>query len=383
MNSLKRISLRMRITLLSGAILLLCSAILTFGAAYNARIQFNEVTLNEGSVTAVPGVVMPEEQTEYYLNDADFYASSDVPMLTAARKQFDIANILILAVVSALGMYLVYVVAGRSLRPIRELSRAVSEITEDNLRRRIPDGNRRDEAGQLGRSFNTMLDRLEASFLRQKRFALNAAHELKTPLATINAGIQVLRLDENPSVSDYKQTLASAERNIKRLMAVVDDLLSLYEHEEIQTEPADLENLFQSILSELRTVLEEKEIQTELYCGLKTVRCQKVLLYRACFNLVENAAKYNRERGAITIQTGAEDGCGRIVVSDTGGGIPEDELRQIFEPFYRVNKSRSRKAGGAGLGLSIVKAIVEKHGWQISVDSTVGRGSAFTISFPL
>ncbi|ATW28669.1 hypothetical protein DCMF_16460 [Candidatus Formimonas warabiya] len=379
---MNRISLRMRITLLSGAILLLCSLILTLGATYNARLQFNEVTLTDGTFTVVPDKIIPSGQAELYSNGTvTNFPETNVPILTEARKQFDTTNILILAFVSVLGMCLVYVVAGRSLRPIHDLSQTISQISEDNLRQRIPDDNRNDEVGALGRSFNIMLDRLEKSFLRQKQFSANVAHELKTPLATINAGIQVLHLDKNPSVSDYEETLATTERNVNRLMAVVDDLMSLYEQEEFETASIDLKNLFESILSELSPVLEERHIETEFRCGLKTVCGNQVLLYRACFNLVENAVKYNQEGGKILIETKAEEKAGQIMIADTGNGIPADELEQIFEPFYRVNKSRSRKAGGAGLGLSIVKTVIEKHGGKISVDSTLGQGSVFTISF--
>ncbi|MEL7565816.1 MAG: ATP-binding protein [Dehalobacterium sp.] len=379
MKFMNRISLRMRITLLSGTILLLCSGILTLGAYYNAHTQFNNITL-DGSLTVVPDTVLPRMEV-YPSVSGTVEPIITKPALTAARQQFDTTNIIILAVVSVLGMVLVHIISGRSLRPIHELSRTISAISEDNLRERIPDNHRKDEVGALGCSFNIMLDRLEKSFLRQKRFSANVAHELKTPLATINAGIQVLHLDKNPSVSEYEETLATTERNVKRLIAVVDDLMSLYdENEKIETVPVNLQDMFESILTELCPMFEDKHIKTELQCGLKMVCGNQVLLYRACFNLVENAAKYNKEYGKILIETKADNKVGQITITDTGNGIPAEELEQIFEPFYRVNKSRSRKEGGAGLGLSIVKTIVEKHGWEVSVDSILGRGSAFTIS---
>ena len=372
MKLLNRISLRLRITLLTGAILLICSVALAIGASYNAQMQFNTITL-------------PANQGQYRLESAVpeghvTFPTTTAPMLTEARKQFDATNVIILAVVSVLGMVMVYFVAGRSLRPIHELSDKISAIGEENLQERIPDTDRNDEVGMLGRSFNTMLDRIEKSFLRQKRFSANVAHELKTPLATMNAGIQVLHLEKNPTVSDYEETLATTERNVNRLIEVVNGLLSLYEQDELRPVTVDLEELFESILRELRPKLQAKHIETGIFCGLETVSGNPVLLYRACFNLVENAVKYNRDGGEISIETWSEGQLGKIVVSDTGSGIPSDELQQIFEPFYRVNKSRSRKTGGAGIGLSIVKAIVEKHGWKISVDSELGRGSSFTIT---
>lgn len=384
MKIVNRISLRMRITLLSGAILLICSAILALGAAYNAHSQFKAITL--ANYPVVYGVAVEakvsNKQIGFSTNSlGKTSTASTAPRLTEAKKQFDTTNIMILAIVSILGMVMVYMIAGRSLHPIHELSRTVSTISEDNLRQRIQDDHRKDEVGALGYSFNIMLDRLEKSFLKQKRFSANVAHELKTPLATINAGIQVLHLDKTPSVSEYEETLATTERNVRRLMAVVDDLMSLYdENEKFENVTVNLQNMFESILSELRPILEDKHLKTELQCGLKTIYGNQVLLYRACFNLVENAAKYNKDCGKILIETKVDNKVEQIIISDTGNGIPVEELEQIFEPFYRVNKSRSRKEGGAGLGLSIVKTIVEKHGWEISVDSKLGEYSRFTIS---
>jgi len=384
MKILNMISLRMRITLLSGAILLICSVILALGAAYNAHSQFKAITLANYPVSygvAVEAKVS-NDQIGLITNGSDKASTaSTAPRLTEAKKQFDTTNIIILAIVSVLGMVMVYIIAGRSLHPIHELSRTISTISEDNLRQRIPDDHRKDEVGALGYSFNIMLDRLEKSFLKQKRFSANVAHELKTPLATINAGIQVLHLDKTPSISEYEETLATTERNVRRLMAVVDDLMSLYDdNEKFETVAVNLQSMFESILSEIRPILEDKHIKTELQCGFKMVYGNQVLLYRACFNLVENAAKYNKDCGKILIETKVVNNVGQIIITDTGNGIPAEELEQIFEPFYRVNKSRSRKEGGAGLGLSIVKTIVEKHGLEISVDSKLGQYSIFTIS---
>lgn len=192
----------------------------------------------------------------------------------------------------------------------------------------------------------------------------------------------MLRLEEAPTVADYEETLTTVERNVKRLMAVVDDLLTLYdEQDEGSIDAVNLKEMFDTICGELRFRFEEKQLEVDLHCELQTVQANPVLLYRACFNLVENAAKYNKDGGRIWIKTFAEDRGGKIVIYDTGRGIPASELQSIFDPFHRVNKSRSRKEGGAGLGLSIVKSIVEKHGWRVSVESVPEQGSTFTIMF--
>lgn len=381
MKVFSRISLRMRITLLAGAILLLCSIILTLGASYNAHTQLNNVTLASpyGVVEKAP----ISGEIELHPSDvAIAVPSAKVAVLTAAKKQFDIVNVVILAGVSVFGMVLVYVVAGKSLRPIHELSKTVSTIGEDNLQKRIPNLYTKDEVGMLGDSFNAMLNRLEESFVKQKRFSANAAHELKTPLSTINASIQVLHLDKNPAASDYEETFETIERNVKRLIMVVDDLMKLYdENDQLEIVPIDLKSMFEAIICELSPVIENRNIETELICGLKTVKGNQVLVYRAFFNLIENAAKYNKDGGKIVIEAKREGEVGKITITDAGNGIPAYELQQIFEPFYRVSKSRSRKTGGAGLGLSIVKTIIEKHGWKVSVNSELGEGSTFTIIF--
>lgn len=381
MRIVNRISLRMRITLLSGIILLISSVILSVGAAYNAHSQFEVITLGNYSLTEAGK--LSDKQTEWNTNGILNYPSATTaPALTQAKKQFDTVNIMILAVVSILGMGMVYIVAGRSLRPIRNLSKTIAVISEDNLQERIPEENRNDEVGMLGHSFNIMLDRLEGSFLRQKRFSANVAHELKTPIATINAGIQVLNLEKEPTIAEYREALETTARNVNRLRAIVDNLMNLFEEQiELSITSVDLQEIFTSIIHELRPILDQKKIATDFRCGLKNVYGNQVLLYRALFNLVENAVKYNKEGGKISIETKEENGVGQIIIADTGHGIPADELQQIFEPFYRVNKSRSRKTGGAGLGLSIVKAVIEKHGWEITVISELEQGSTFTITF--
>jgi len=380
MKIANRASLRMRITLLAGVILIFCSVTLTIAASYNAHSQFYELTaVGSIEVKNISPNVLVEGKP---IIVGKIPTVTTAVAVTAAKQQFDTTSMIVFAIVSMLGMGMVYGAVGRSLRPIHDLSETISAITEDNLQQRIPDEKRNDEVGVLGHSFNIMLDRLEKSFLRQKRFSANVAHELKTPLATINAGIQVLHLEESPSIFDYEETLATTERNVNRLMPVVDDLMTLCdEQEESYSSFIDLQEMFESICNELHPIIDEKNIEIVSSCLLLKVRGNKVLLYRACFNLVENAAKYNKDGGKILIETKTEDGVGQIIVTDTGNGIPEDEMQQIFEPFYRVNKSRSRKAGGAGLGLSIVKTIIEKHGWEISVDSVLEKGSTFTITF--
>ena len=197
----------------------------------------------------------------------------------------------------------------------------------------------------------------------------------------MQASVQVMRLEQSPTQEECRQMLDAVERNTNRLRAIIDDLMRLCnEQEQFEKEDISLSELFSAIFLELMPLLEEKHIQSEINCENYPVAMGNYgLLYRAFFNLIENAVKYNQDGGSITVFSSTESNIGEICIKDTGSGIPQDELPLIFESFYRVNKSRSRKAGGAGLGLAVTKTIIERHGWSISVESIVGIGTEFVI----
>ena len=301
--------------------------------------------------------------------------------MTMARRNFDLAGLAALIVISIVGTGAVYFATRRALQPIQELSRQMTAITENNLDVRVDVGQRTDEVGTLCRSFNIMLERLSDSFAAQKQFSANVAHELKTPLATMQASVQVLRLDEAPTGDDCLRMLDVVERNTARLRAVIDDLMRLCdEQNQFEKTEVSLSKLFSDIFAELAPKMEEKHICAEINCEpFPTVTGNEGLLYRAFFNLTENAVKYGREGGMIQVSSSCEGNTAIIRIRDTGIGIPQEKLPHIFEPFYRVSKSRTRKTGGAGLGLAVVKTIIERHGWSVSVSSTVGVGTEFVI----
>lgn len=388
MKLFNRLSLRMRITLLTGGIILMTSMGLTAVSMHNASRQFMSLTLFEDSITAI---AMTDIEPAAAIAPA---ALVDVPAplegenniipaievlpapIIKAKKQFDGTSILFLILISAAGMAAAYIVSGRALRPVRELDRTIVRITGQNMGERIAEHDTLDEIGSLARSFNAMLDRLEQSFLRQKRFSANVAHELKTPLATMNAGIQVLHLDEQPTIEDCLETLDTAERNVKRLIGVVDDLFLLTDERAAEyDDEIHVREMFLDIFEELLPLYAEKRLKmvSELKTGV--IAGNSTLTRRAFFNLIENAMKYSREGGQITVSAGE----GQISVKDEGVGIPEADLDKVFEPFYRVDQSRSRKVGGAGLGLSIVKAICEKHGWMVRAESVPEGGTVMTV----
>lgn len=374
---MKTKSLCFRLTLMTGVILLLCSAALTLSASYNAGKQLVAVAtvIPSEEISIIPGQAIED----------DFFTAAspwdEVPAVTAAKRNFNFAGLVSLIAISILGTGAVYFATKRALKPIQDLSEQITAITENNLDERVSGDQRTDEVGTLCRSFNVMLERLSSSFSAQKRFSANVAHELKTPLATMQASVQVMRLEQSPTPDEYRKMLDTVERNTNRLRAIIDDLMRLCnEQEQVEKSEVSLPALFAGILSELAPSLKDKHIQYEVNCHeCPTVWGDQGLLYRAFFNLVENAVKYNRDGGSIFISSSCKDNVFEICIQDTGNGIPQEELPLIFEPFYRVDRSRSRKTGGAGLGLSVVKTIMERHGWNISVKSTVGIGTEFIV----
>lgn len=257
-------------------------------------------------------------------------------------------------------------------------------ISGNDLSHRVEIRDRQDEIGRLARSFNLMMDKVSASFERQKRFSASAAHELKTPLATIAVNLDVLALEEAPPAARLEKVLKVIRTNNERMIRLVDDLFRLTsENGSIVNEEVSLEELLAESAEELSRPIQEKHLTVSIGSmpGLKLTG-SRVMLSRAVGNLFENAVKYNRDYGTISISARKEAGKIIMRMADTGIGIPKEEISRIFEPFYRVDKSRSRAMGGSGLGLPLVKDILEKHGGNITVKSTPGESTVFILEFP-
>lgn len=401
---LKKLSLRARLTLLSALVMAGAAILLTAVSFYSAdhifvqtvpeQLKMASIITTAPSEAAQPpsqtvnfsqavasgnsAALAPDDQTP----EADFSAIQIT--LAKAGRQFNVWGIVGLALVTLLGAGVTWLMAGRALRPVSELSGAIEDIGENDFSRRVDAGGRQDEIGHLAHSFNGMMDKVSASFERQKRFAASAAHELKTPLATMQVGLEVLELDAQPSPERMEKTLAMAKANTGRMIRLVDDLLRLSaEGTGEMDEQVQLSIIFEGIQSELAPQIRAKQLKV---CVPPmpdiTLQGSRSMLYRALFNLMENAVKYNRENGSVVVTAEREGEDVLLCIADTGIGIPADELPHIFEPFYRVDRSRSRAVGGSGLGLSLVQDIVEKHGGTVRAESTPGEGTVFTLRFP-
>lgn len=390
----KKFSLRTRLTLLSTLVTTSMAILLTWIFMFNAdRIFVQELPIifsatgsneiysfetNAPMPATSVDIVDLEENNIKYMNAVNMELT-----LTQANRQFNIWGFTGLFIITLLGAAAAWFMAGRALKPVRELSKTIEEVNSNNLSLHVNTGGREDEVGQLGNSFNAMMDKVSSSFERQKRFSANAAHELKTPLATIQVGLEVLELDEHPTPNQMEWALAITKTNTERMIQLVEDLFTLSSDKECEMNDCiDIKAIFSQISEELADLIHNKNLKLTIDIN-ETIQIDgnASMLYRAFFNLVENAVKYNKENGSILLTASKENDAVKVCITDSGIGISKNDLEHIFEPFYRADQSRSRKMGGSGLGLSLVYDIMVRHNAQISVESQLDKGTTFVLLF--
>lgn len=379
---MKKLSLRMRLTLLSALVMASVAVILTSMFLFGAdRIFVRDL---EQKMTFQPQDIIITSVKKEGVPNENMDLQEVTVSLKKAGTQFNLWGMAALFLVLILGTGATWLMAGHVLKPLKELSSAIEEIGGNDLSNRVEIQGRQDEIGRLARSFNHMMDKVSASFERQKRFSASAAHELKTPLATILVNLEVLELDGKTSPDRMEKVLTIVKANTERMIRLVEDLMRLTSDKDHEMEEeVELSEVFTITLDELSLLIRKKDLTVSIENTPDiSLTGSRVMLYRVMSNLLENAAKYNREHGSISIVTGRDDNGVTVKIEDTGIGIPEEALPHIFEPFYRVDQSRSRAVGGAGLGLPLVKDIVEKHGGEVTVKSAAGEGTTFILRFP-
>ena len=293
-----------------------------------------------------------------------------------------IAIPLTLAVAAGAGMFL----ANRALKPVDKIAQTARQIGESDLSRRI-DVNTKDELGRLAATLNEMIGRLEKAFRRQKQFTSDASHELRTPLAVIEAE-STLALQKERTSSDYRQSLGSISQEAKRMSSLIEQLLTLARvdagKEQWQFTGVNLGRLITDLITDIEVLCQEKGLgfQSGQTQDL-VVKGDEARLRELFMNLLDNAVRYTPAPGTVFVSLGREGQMAVVTVTDTGIGIPAEDIPFIFERFYRVDKSRSRTEGGTGLGLAICKHVAEAHGGKIEVQSQVGTGSTFRVWLPL
>ena len=277
--------------------------------------------------------------------------------------------------------------AGRALSPIDRLTGLARRISAENLSQRLdlklPD----DEVGRLARTFDEMIARLDDAFRRQRQFTADASHELRTPLTTIKGQAEVA-LSKPRDAAAYREILQSVNEEVDRLIRLVGSLLTLARADAgqipIADEDVNLGDLIAAVVEQVRPMGERRSLNIEVHPGPPVVlQGDEDLLLQLLLNLLDNAIKYTRPGGAVTVGWSVGAGQVELWVRDTGIGIAEEHVERIFDRFYRVDRARSRTGGGAGLGLSICRWIVEAHGGYITVRSEPGQGAVFTVRLPL
>ena len=292
-------------------------------------------------------------------------------------------SLIITVLLALLGGVATYFISGHALRPIREFSDKIEEVQAQNLSDSRIEENNVKELNQLGISYNKMLERLSEAFEIQRQFTANAAHELRTPLALMQVQLDLYNSASHPgNDADTLQTIKMVTEQNDKLNRMVKTLLDMSELQSVgRDDKIILDAIVEEVLADLEPLAVEKNIKLIGKCEDATMIGSDILIYRLVYNLVENAIKYNHPLGQVTVTAYQRNKHVYLSVEDTGSGIPKELRERVFEPFFRVDKSRSRELGGVGLGLALVREIVRVHDGSICIKSGKTGGTIFEVTF--
>ena len=375
---MRKISLQWRITLMTVLLigvtcivmnLLLCSSGVYYMDTIADTFQAGTVIMNEeGAESFDPQRIRPDEELTIIVN--------------GAQGRFHTTNWYITAVVTLLSGILAYFVSGRALMPLHSFASQVEKVQMNNLADMRINEEVLPEFRQLSRSFNQMLERLNNAFAAQRQFVGNAAHELRTPLALMQARLELFSAEHPDVLPETAEFLTLLREQTERLTQMTKTLLEMSNLQQVaRNERIQLAPMIEEIFTDLASLAEKKEISL-VYDGDGVMTGSDALIYRLLFNLTENAVKYNHPGGRVRVSVMQEPEKLLIRVSDTGCGIPGEYQQSIFQPFFRVDKSRSREFGGAGLGLSLVWEIANLHGGRVWVAESSEGGTTIAVELP-
>lgn len=321
-------------------------------------------------------ISIPEDNWDAFANDFSVQVYNN-------KADYRKNSLIISAVLALLGGVATYFISGHALRPIREFSDKIEEVQAQNLADSKLEENKVKELNQLSVSYNKMLGRLSDAFEIQRQFTANAAHELRTPLALMQVQFDSYNSGQHPgSDAETVQTIKMVTEQNDRLSKMVKTLLDMSELQTVGRDEAIMvDALVDEVLADLEPLAREKHVELTGNCEAITIVGSDILIYRLVYNLVENAIKYNHPGGQVTVSASRKEKRVCLSVADTGNGIPEELRERVFEPFFRVDKSRSRALGGVGLGLALVHEIVRVHDGSITVRSNPSGGTVFEVMF--
>ncbi|WP_342543589.1 HAMP domain-containing sensor histidine kinase [Paenisporosarcina sp. FSL H8-0542] len=380
MKMLKKMPIRLRLTVMTVALLTVCCVGITLILNYSA---IKMATIIDASA------VLPAQEVgeEGWIHESTPAASSSMtPSVSSevsqkAKIDFRIESIIYMLLVIISGGFSTYYLSGKALKPLDTLNDQVKNINVHNLFETLSVPPTNDEIAELTSTFNEMTDKLNDSFMMQQRFSLSAAHELRTPLAVLQTKVDVFKKKKTHTTEEYDALIYVIEKQTKRLRGLVSSLLDMTNLDDKREQRSIcLKDIFEDIISELSLITKDKNVTMTLDCDNSVVFGNTDLLYRAFYNLVENGIKYNIDGGTVEVlvnRLSKEQVSIKII--DTGIGIADKDKNKIFEPFYRVDKSRSRQLGGTGLGLSTVDSILKKNNGTITVTDNESNGTCFHV----
>ena len=374
----KHLSLRWKLTLMTAFMVVTACLAISFFISRSAILYMDEI--GNSAIAILPNTNISTGSSDEIQVDLNPKAIlSDTVKNT--QLEFWIKSLSITLVITLVFSLLMYFIVGFTLRPLGELTSQIEDIQTKNLNEPILSRSKSTEIERLTLAFNRLLKRLEETFTAQRQFSANAAHELRTPLAVMRTKFEVFDKNNTPNVEDYKETINMAKTQTDRLSHVIDILLEMTE---LQSAPKgdkiSLAEITEEVICDLVSIAEKKNITLVQSEGESRLIGSDTLIYRAIYNLVENAIKYNKDYGNVTVSISEDRDFAKAIISDTGSGIDKDDWDKIFEPFFRVDKSRSRAMGGAGLGLALVKEIAARHGGGVRIVESSEKGSKIELS---
>ena len=380
---MKRMSLQWRLTCITTlCIAIICGCLTMFvyknGVHYIDSLQDAVESQGDekGNKSDEIYISIPDDKWDEFADEFSFQVYNN-------KADYKRNSLIITVLLALLGGAVTYFISGHALRPIREFSDKIEEVQAQNLSDSRIEENNVKELNQLGISYNKMLERLSEAFEIQRQFTANAAHELRTPLALMQVQLDLYNSASHPgNDADTLQTIKMVTEQNDKLNRMVKTLLDM---SELQTVGRDdkiiLDAIVEEVLADLEPLAVEKNIKLIGKCEDATMIGSDILIYRLVYNLVENAIKYNHPLGQVTVTAYQRNKHVYLSVEDTGSGIPKELRERVFEPFFRVDKSRSRELGGVGLGLAFVREIVRVHDGSICIKSGKTGGTIFEVTF--
>ena len=373
----KRRSLQWKLTVITAIIVILSCLAISYAISKSAISSMSKI---EDSAVAIlptsPATDTTGEVVQLQISTKDVISD----MAKGIQADFWKSSLLITIIITVASSSMMYFFIGYALKPLQNLSEQIEDIQAKNLKHLVVSDQSSIEIEQLTNAFNEMLERLSNTFATQRQFSANAAHELRTPLAVMCTKLEVFEKNNNPSAAEYQETVHMIRMQTSRLSHVIDILLEMTDLQSAQKQDhISLTDMAEEVICDLTALADKKNITIFQNPGTAEIIGNDTLIYRAIYNLVENAIKYNHTGGNVTVSIKEDSEFASVIVSDNGPGIQQEDWQHIFEPFFRVDKSRSRDMGGAGLGLALVKEIARQHGGDVYVVQSSKNGTEIAL----